>query len=416
MGIFFAGRTVLRFVRSRLENAQSVSVMTAPENASVLSSTTGIDLQQTSSLSYLQDYHLRSLSQKQKQVAKTLVEGMKAGLEEIELDNEISLDEMNELYHRLKFADPELFFLADQQQYEFSPITRRVKKFHPRYLEFNDGLGIAERLEKVRAMREAIIQDWHGRGEYECSILINDYLVDTIAYNPEAPNAHNLYGAFIDQQAVCDGYALAYKYLADGLSMDNFVITGSAYDDEATLVANQEQIASMSELELLDWNSGYRHAWNAVRIDGKWTYTDSTYNDPVSLDQDPNADFSGLKEAFTNLAWSEMMKLRTSEVTDLLIKEYPKEDHDDLNVYFQSGNVVSDEKQASDWLWNELSYPSSRWVSVKIADPILFENMQEITSQVLNEYAYGGGNLNWDALQSVSQDQTQVFALYLCWN
>lgn len=416
LGFVFAGRTVWHFVRSRSEKTETVSVLTTPENSSVLSQTESMDLPTVSAGSGLQDYHLRNLSDEQKQAARTLVEGMKAGLEEIELENEISLTEMNELYHRLKFSDPELFFLADQQEYEFSPITKRVKKFHPRYLEFTDGLTIPERLEQVRAMRDAIIQQWHGQGEYECSVLINDYLVDNITYNPEAPNAHNLYGALVDRQAVCDGYALAYKYLADGLSMDSFVITGSAYDDEAVLVQGQEQIASMSEGKLLDWDSGYRHAWNAVCIEGQWYYTDSTYNDPVSLDQDPNADFSGLKEAFTNLSWSEMMKLRTSEITDLLIRDYPKEDHYEASVYYRNGNVITDEVQVRDWLFNELAYTSSRWVTVKVTDPVLFENMQEIASSVLNEYAVAGGDLNWDLLQSVRQEQTQVFAIYLCWN
>ena len=42
--------------------------------------------------------------------------------------------------------------------------------------------------------------------------------------------------------------------------------------------------------------------------------------------------------------------------------------------------------------------------------------MQEIASEVLNEYALYDDSLNWDTLQSVKQDQTGVFAIYLDWN
>lgn len=65
--------------------------------------------------------------------------------------------------------------------------------------------------------------------------------------------------------------------------------------------------------------------------------------------------------------------------------------------------------------WN-LNDHSSRWVNIKVVDPAVFERMQEIASEVLNEYALYDDSLNWDTLQSVKQDQTGVFAIYLDWN
>ena len=118
-------------------------------------------------LDYQNDLYIRNLSDAQKQVAQTLVDGMKAGESEIELNQPIQLDEISELYQRLKLADPELFFLADQQNYEYSPLTQEVKVFHPNYIEYDDGLTIPQRIEQLRRLRNSIIQDWHGRGEYD---------------------------------------------------------------------------------------------------------------------------------------------------------------------------------------------------------------------------------------------------------
>ena len=377
---------------------------------------TAVDAKQVGILDYQNDLYIRNLSDAQKQVAQTLVDGMKAGQSEIELNQPIQLDEISELYQRLKLADPELFFLADQQNYEYSPLTQEVKVFHPNYIEYDDGLTIPQRIEQLRQFRNSIIQDWHGRGEYECSVLMNDYLVDTITYQPQAAHEHNLYGALVERQAVCDGYALAYKYLADGLGMDCVVITGSAYEDKAGYQQGMSQLQSLNAQQIMQWDSGYRHAWNAIQIDGHWYYTDVTYNDPVSLDPDEQADFSGLKEAFTNLTWQDMMQLRSAEVSLLLAPDLPQENALDANVFYRNGLVIQTENQARDWLWMELNDHSSRWVNIKVVDPAVFERMQEIASEVLNEYALYDDSLNWDTLQSVKQDQTGVFAIYLDWN
>lgn len=371
---------------------------------------------QVEGFDYQQDIYIRNLSESQKQVAQTLVAGMKAGQSEIALNHPIQLDEISELYQRLKLADPELFFLADQQNYEYSPITNEVKVFHPNYIEYDDGLTIPQRIEQLRQLRNSIIQGWHGRGEYECSVLINDYLVNTIDYQPQAAHAHNLYGALVDHQAVCDGYALAYKYLANGLEMECMVMTGSAYENETQFQQGMRQIRSLDDKQLLSWDSGYRHAWNAIQIDGHWYYTDSTYNDPVSLDQDPQADFSGLQEAFTNLTWQDMMQWRSAEVSFLLAPDLPQENALDANVFYRNGLVIETESQARDWLWNELNDHSSRWINIKVTNPLVFKAMQDIASEVLNEYALYDDSLNWDALQSVKQDQTAIFAIYLEWN
>lgn len=418
VGLFFKK---IPFVAALLDQTSEQQEAIIPsEQASFEQATqnqpTAVDAKQVGILDYQNDLYIRNLSDAQKQVAQTLVDGMKAGESEIELNQPIQLDEISELYQRLKLADPELFFLADQQNYEYSPLTQEVKVFHPNYIEYDDGLTIPQRIEQLRQLRNSIIQDWHGRGEYECSVLMNDYLVDTITYQPQAAHEHNLYGALVERQAVCDGYALAYKYLANGLGMDCVVITGSAYEDKAGYQQGMSQLQSLNAQQIMQWDSGYRHAWNAIQIDGHWYYTDVTYNDPVSLDHDEQADFSGLKEAFTNLTWQDMMQLRSAEVSLLLAPDLPQENALDANVFYRNGLVIQTENQARDWLWMELNDHSSRWVNIKVVDPAVFERMQEIASEVLNEYALYDDSLNWDTLQSVKQDQTGVFAIYLDWN
>ena len=65
---------------------------------------------------------------------------------------------------------------------------------------------------------------------------------------------HSAYGAIVKSSAVCDGYARAYQYLLYKVGILSHVATGVA--------------------------DGGGHAWNLVKLDGKWYYTDLTWDDP----------------------------------------------------------------------------------------------------------------------------------------
>jgi len=56
-------------------------------------------------------------------------------------------------------------------------------------------------------------------------------------------------------QAVCQGYALAFKLCMDILGIESKVILGMTPEG--------------------------KHAWNAVKLDGEWYYIDVTWDDPV---------------------------------------------------------------------------------------------------------------------------------------
>lgn len=69
---------------------------------------------------------------------------------------------------------------------------------------------------------------------------------------------------YTNRKAVCAGYAKLYNWFLDWVDIESIYITGHIRDDRNHFV----------ELENDD---NFRHAWNAIKIDGKWKLVDSTW-------------------------------------------------------------------------------------------------------------------------------------------
>lgn len=112
--------------------------------------------------------------------------------------------------------------------------------------------------------------------EYEREVAVYKYMIDHCEYDEnitsseeyesEHPSLFNLYGALVDQKAVCEGYARAFDYLCSELGVDTVCISG-------TVESDPDGNDTSDEL----------HLWNAVMLDGEWYMADVTWDD---LDED----------------------------------------------------------------------------------------------------------------------------------
>ena len=91
---------------------------------------------------------------------------------------------------------------------------------------------------------------------------VHDYLIDNVTYDSDSnlDMSHSIYGALINNLAVCDGYAKAYKYILDNIGISCVEVCGVAQN-------------SNGEIE--------NHAWNDVLIGGNWYAVDVTWDDPI---------------------------------------------------------------------------------------------------------------------------------------
>lgn len=101
--------------------------------------------------------------------------------------------------------------------------------------------------------------------------IIHDSIVKHVEYhNTETNNEHNVLGTILDKKAVCESIAKSYKLLCDYNLIPAIVVFG--YSD-----ANNQSVSrkgySVSSTALED-----NHAWNIVKLNGKWYNVDLTFD------------------------------------------------------------------------------------------------------------------------------------------
>ncbi len=214
-------------------------------------------------------------------------EQMKTGTYQIELGTSFSdilsqsngQEKLGEYYQSAieayTYDNPEIFYLSPKKMYlNIETTTRGGTSTYNVYInsgneanylveEFNSKQAIDEAIAQIEQVKNQIIQNKTGN-TYEDIKMVHDYLVDNISYDSSLSkeNIYNIYGALVNRECVCEGYARAFKYLLDELDIPCVMVIGTATN-------------SHGETE--------NHAWNYAQLNGNWYAVDSTWDDPVVI-------------------------------------------------------------------------------------------------------------------------------------
>ena len=212
-------------------------------------------------------------------------EQMKTGTYQIELGTSFSdvlsqsngQEKLGEYYQSAieayTYDNAEVFYLSPRKMYlNIETTTKGGDSTYNVYInsgseanylteEFNSKQAIDQAISQIEQVKNQILQNKTGN-TYEDVKMIHDYLVDTINYDSSLSkqNIYNIYGALVNRECVCEGYARAFKYLLDELDIPCVMIIGTATN-------------SQGETE--------NHAWNYVQLNGAWYAVDTTWDDPV---------------------------------------------------------------------------------------------------------------------------------------
>ncbi len=118
-------------------------------------------------------------------------------------------------------------------------------------------------LKKATEITKKLIKS--GMSDFEKEIILHDYLVMHTQYDSvslvnliSSDYCHSAYGALVLGKAVCDGYAKALEIMLNMVGVECTMVTGISYNYEGRPIG---------------------HAWNIVKIDGKYYHLDATGND-----------------------------------------------------------------------------------------------------------------------------------------
>lgn len=162
----------------------------------------------------------------------------------------ISASQLRNVFAAVYNDHPELFWMETVYYCKYRRDGRCVEID----LRFNRA---AQNLEQAKAIFDEnantiLNQAYQYGSDYEKEKFIHDMLLDRLSYNLGAEMNQSAYGALVNGQTVCAGYARAFQYLLQQLGIPCYYCTGYA---------------------------GENHAWNIVALEDGYYNVDVTWDD-----------------------------------------------------------------------------------------------------------------------------------------
>ncbi len=218
---------------------------------------------------------------------ETNKEQMKTGVAEIQLGNyfsdllnqangqELLGDYYQSAIEAYTYDNPDVFYLSPNKMYlNIETTTKANKKTYRVFInngnqnnylidEFSNVQQVNTALSRIDQVKNYIVSKKTGN-TYQDIKMVHDYLIDNISYDTTLAkdNIYNIYGALVNKECVCEGYARAFKYILDDLDIPCVLVLGKGINSEG-LTEN--------------------HAWNYVQLENTWYAVDTTWDDPIII-------------------------------------------------------------------------------------------------------------------------------------
>lgn len=172
------------------------------------------------------------------------------------------------------YDHPEIFYLDLTKisliitSTSFGSLSTYTVKLEPKdgtnYLSdtFSSELDVDNAIYEVEKIKNNVINQLKDEDDYNKILKVHNMLVNSIEYDStlNKENTHNIYGALVEREVVCEGYAKAFKYILDALNIECILVSGDATNSSGTSES---------------------HMWNYVKLNENWYGVDVTWDDPI---------------------------------------------------------------------------------------------------------------------------------------
>ena len=200
---------------------------------------------------------------------------MKTGLEAMATSfpvPRLSGQELTDIFFMLRLDHPEIFY-AVKFRYKYYPDSENVEMI-PEYLFKKKQL--MEHQKAMEARVKKLARQAEKMNEKEKELYIHDFICQNVRYDKlKKPYSHEIIGPLGQGVGVCEGIAKAVKILCDALGIW-CVIAISGNNPEKGIK--------------------YRHAWNIVKIGGKYYHLDATFDNSLGTPEEIRRDYFNLPD------------------------------------------------------------------------------------------------------------------------
>lgn len=194
--------------------------------------------------------------------------------------------------------------------------------------------------QKVKVIHDYIVLN--------CKYDYKNYKKGTIPWKSYSPE-----GVILNKKGVCQGYAETFSLFMKALNIPCKLVTGKANNG-----LDDEYPSASSDFIVFDKSyGGYQpHAWNLVKLNGKWYHVDTTWDDPVP-------DVKG-RVMYSYFLIPDKQMAKDHKWTR---SSYPKSGTNNDAFVKLIGKVSKDENDAADKLYNYFSKNSSGEVQIIVS-------------------------------------------------
>ena len=186
----------------------------------------------------------------------------------LEIPSASTMEDIQESFSAVTSDNPGHFWL--QKSFE---ITTQGDKVYVTLRYLVDSMEQKEEMQKQlsEAMDSILKSIPADADDFTKELMIHDWLLNRVSYSDEAAadttgghaSAYTVYGAIVEQKAVCEGYARSMQLLLNKVNVPCALISGVGVD----------QAGKSSD-----------HMWNIVTVDGQKYHLDATWNDAVLVE------------------------------------------------------------------------------------------------------------------------------------
>ena len=184
----------------------------------------------------------------------------------------LSGQELTDIYFQLRLDHPEIFY-TEGFHYKFYPDSENVEMI-PEYLFKKN--KVMEHQKAMDARVKKLARQAEKMNEKEKELFIHDFICQNVRYDKlKKAYSHEIIGPLGQGVGVCEGIAKSVKILCDALGIWCMIAISGANPEKGVK---------------------YRHAWNVIKIGGKYYHLDATFDNSLGNPEEVRHDYFNLND------------------------------------------------------------------------------------------------------------------------